>query len=111
MNSVPTTQYDKRLYAIPDYEELAKTRYFRFAYDYFNSGANDEASLKMQEDAFKAIKLKKRAFVDPTKWQGMETSILGTKIQSPICVTSTAFQRMAHPEGECATARACNASH
>jgi len=56
------------LYAINDYEDLAKTRFFRHAYDYFNSGANDEASLNAQYDAFKAIKLKKRTFVDPTKW-------------------------------------------
>lgn len=33
---------------------------------------------------------------------------MGHKIASPICVTSTAFQRMATPEGEVATARACN---
>lgn len=31
------------------------------------------------------------------------------EISSPICVTSTAFQRMAHPDGEVATARACQA--
>ena len=41
----------------------------------------------------------------------MNTTILGKKIVSPICVTSTAFQRMATPDGECATARACNAVH
>lgn len=35
---------------------------------------------------------------------------MGTPIDSPICVTSAAFQRMAHHEGEIATARACNAS-
>lgn len=33
---------------------------------------------------------------------------MGGKIASPICVTSTAFQRMATPDGEVATARACN---
>jgi (S)-2-hydroxy-acid oxidase len=35
---------------------------------------------------------------------------MGTKIKSPICITSTAFQRMAHPEGEVSTAKACNAT-
>lgn len=38
--------YDKRLFKITDYEALASTRYFRHANDYFNSGANDEVSLK-----------------------------------------------------------------
>jgi (S)-2-hydroxy-acid oxidase len=37
----------------------------------------------------------------------MDTEIMGKSIKSPICMTSTAFQKMAHPDGECATARAC----
>jgi (S)-2-hydroxy-acid oxidase len=110
MNQLPE-KYDKRLYAIPDYEKVAGTRFFRHAYDYFNSGANDESSLNAQFDAFREIKLKKRVCVDPKKWKDMNTTILGKKIVSPICVTSTAFQRMATPDGECATARACNAVH
>lgn len=36
----------------------------------------------------------------------MTTTILGSPIASPIVVAPTAFQRMAHPEGELATARA-----
>lgn len=91
-----------------DYEQVANTRFFRHAYDYFNSGANDQISLNEQFDAFKDIKLKKKVFVDETKYKGMETTILGSPIKSPICMTSTAFQRMAHPSGECDTARACN---
>ena len=102
--------YDKRLYQVDDYKELAETRFFRHAKDYFNSGANDEVSLQQQYEAFRDLKLVKRVFVDQSKWQGMQTDILGTPINSPICVTSTAFQRMAAPDGEVATARACNKS-
>ena len=101
------TNYDKRLYSLKDYEELANTRFDRHANDYYNSGANDEISLNNQEGVYKSIKLKTRVFVDPNKFQGTETQIMGTKIWSPICITSTAFQRMANYEGECATARAC----
>jgi (S)-2-hydroxy-acid oxidase len=100
-------KYDKRLYSVSDYEAVANTRFFRHAHDYFNSGANDEVSLRQQYDAFKDIKLKQRTFVDASQWKGMDTDIMGKPIKSPICITSTAFQRMAHPEGECATARAC----
>jgi len=32
---------DKRLYDIKDYEQLANTRFFKHAHDYYNSGAND----------------------------------------------------------------------
>ena len=47
--------------------------------------------------------------MDKSKFRDTKTSIMGEPIESPICVTSTAFQRMANPEGEVDTARACNA--
>jgi len=36
----------------------------------------------------------------------METTILGERVSSPICLAPTAMQRMAHADGECATAKA-----
>lgn len=35
----------------------------------------------------------------------LSTSVLGQKISMPICVGATAMQRMAHPDGEMATAK------
>ena len=35
----------------------------------------------------------------------VETTILGDKVISPICIAPTAMQRMAHNDGECATAK------
>lgn len=35
----------------------------------------------------------------------MSTTLLGEKVSMPVCVAATAMQRMAHPEGETATAR------
>ena len=37
----------------------------------------------------------------------MKTSILGKEVVSPICVASSAYHKLAHPDGERATARAC----
>ena len=34
-------------------------------------------------------------------------SILGEEVSSPVCVAPTAMQKMAHSDGELATARAC----
>ena len=39
----------------------------------------------------------------------VETTILGDKVISPICIAPTAMQRMAHDHGECATAKVDNA--
>lgn len=50
--------YDKRLYKIADYEQVAQGRFFRHANDYFNSGANDEFSLNQQFKEFANMKLK-----------------------------------------------------
>lgn len=83
--------YDKRLYKMTDYEHLAQSKFFRHANDYFNSGANDEVTLNGTFDAYREIKLKQATFVDDSKWKGTETEILGKKIESPICMTSTAF--------------------
>lgn len=35
----------------------------------------------------------------------MSTTVLGQSVSMPVCVAATAMQRMAHPEGETATAR------
>ncbi|KFW81737.1 Hydroxyacid oxidase 1, partial [Manacus vitellinus] len=39
----------------------------------------------------------------------VSTSVLGQRVSVPVCVAATAMQRMAHPDGETATARACRA--
>ena len=38
--------------------------------------------------------------------RSMKTTVLGTEISMPIGIAPTAMQRMAHPDGECATAKA-----
>ncbi|KAJ8642172.1 hypothetical protein MRB53_018866 [Persea americana] len=50
-----------------------------------------------------------RILVDATKID-MTTTVLGFKISMPIMIAPTAMQKMAHPEGEYATARAALAA-
>ena len=38
--------------------------------------------------------------------RSMRTKVLGNEVSMPIGIAPTAMQRMAHPEGECATAKA-----
>lgn len=40
----------------------------------------------------------------------MSVSVLGQTLSMPVCVAATAMQRMAHPDGETATMRACSAA-
>ena len=41
--------------------------------------------------------------VDVSK-RNLKTTILGNEVSMPIGIAPTAMQRMAHPDGECATA-------
>ena len=67
-------------------------------------------SLRDNEEAFQQFFLKTSVF-SLKQPVNLQTTIMGHKVKSPICIASTAFHRMAHPEGELATARAANAYH
>jgi 4-hydroxymandelate oxidase len=86
-------------------EQLAKQTLPQSAFDYYVSGANDEITLRENREAYNRIFLNPKMLVDVSQ-RKMETSVLGTTISMPIMVAPMAFQCMAHPEGELATARA-----
>ena len=97
---------DKRdLVSVFDYENAAREALPSVAYDYYASGANDEITLRENHAACERIKLKPRVLLDTSK-RDLTTTVLGQTISMPIMVSPTAFHRMAHPEGEVATARA-----
>ncbi|KAL5217632.1 hypothetical protein ABZP36_018316 [Zizania latifolia] len=78
-------------------------------YDYYASGAEDEWTLKENREAFSRILFRPRVLIDVSKID-MTTTVLGFKISMPIMIAPSAMQKMAHPEGEYATARASSAA-
>ena len=48
--------------------------------------------------------MKAKALANADEWSGTETSILGHKISSPICIAPAGFAIMAHSDGEVALA-------
>lgn len=74
-------------------------------YDYFAGGAEDEVTLRANRAAYRRWALRPRVLVDVS---GVDTSVelLGTRLRHPVLLAPTAFQRLAHPDGELATARA-----
>jgi 4-hydroxymandelate oxidase len=88
-----------------EYEEFAKQNLSRMAYDYYSSGAWDEVTLRDNRAAFERIKLRPRMLVDVSK-RDLSTSVLGQTLQFPLLIAPMAFQCLAHPEGEVATAKA-----
>ncbi len=90
---------------IAEYEKFAQNYLPRNSFDYYASGANDMITLRENRAAFSRLRLLPRVLIDVSKIN-METTILGDKISSPICIAPTAMQKMAHVDGEIATAKA-----
>ncbi|KAG0541663.1 hypothetical protein BDA96_02G036300 [Sorghum bicolor] len=94
---------------VMEYQAIAKQKLPKMAYDYYASGAEDEWTLKENREAFSRILFRPRILIDVSKID-MTTTVLGFKISMPIMVAPTAMQKMAHPDGEYATARAAAAA-
>ncbi|KAF7851164.1 hypothetical protein BT93_L4391 [Corymbia citriodora subsp. variegata] len=94
---------------VMEYEEIAKNKLPKMVYDYYVSGAEDQWTLQENRNAFSRILFRPRILVDVSHID-MTTTVLGFKISMPIMVAPTAMQKMAHPDGEYATARAASAA-
>ncbi|KAJ4975649.1 hypothetical protein NE237_000755 [Protea cynaroides] len=94
---------------VSEYEAIAKEKLPKMVYDYYASGAEDQWTLRENRYAFSKILFRPRILIDVSKID-MTTSVLGFKISMPIMIAPTAMQKMAHPEGEYATARAASAA-
>ncbi|XP_078503207.1 2-Hydroxyacid oxidase 1 [Lissotriton helveticus] len=95
-----------KLLSVDDFELYAKAALPKSVYDYYRSGADDQQTLADNVAAFARWKLRPRMLRDVSLLD-LSTSVLGHNISMPICVGATAMQRMAHPDGETATVRAC----
>ncbi|MGW0433375.1 alpha-hydroxy acid oxidase [Micromonospora sp. NPDC003197] len=74
-------------------------------WDFFAGGAGEERTVRANEEAFT------RRGIVPRVLRGvgerdLRISLLGGPVSMPVLIAPTAFHRLAHPEGEVATARA-----
>lgn len=86
-------------------EQFARSALEPSAFDYYSSGSLDEVTLAENCSAFGKLRLRPRVLVDVSN-RDMSIELFGMKHSMPILVAPTAFQRLAHPDGEIATARA-----
>ena len=87
-----------------DFERLAEGKVEAGAWGYFAGGAGDERTLADNVAAFGRWRLRPRVLVDVGSVT-TRTSLLGREVSMPVLVAPTAFQRLAHPDGDLATAR------
>jgi isopentenyl diphosphate isomerase/L-lactate dehydrogenase-like FMN-dependent dehydrogenase len=87
-----------------DYETIAQTCIEPPAWDYIQGGSDDEVTLRANRSAFEGMRLRPRMLVNGSSCD-LRTTVLGTPVSMPILVAPAAYQCLAHPEGECATAQ------
>ncbi len=86
-------------------EGVARARLEPNAADYFSGGAGDEITLHENRRLLEALRIHYRVLVDVSAVDPSVT-LLGRRLPLPILITPMAFHRLAHPDGELATARA-----
>jgi isopentenyl diphosphate isomerase/L-lactate dehydrogenase-like FMN-dependent dehydrogenase len=94
---------------VADYEAIARARLDPGAYGYFAGGSGDELTLDENIAAYRRWQLRPRVLIDVSAATSA-TTVLGREVSMPLLVAPVAFQRMAHPDGEPAMARAAAAA-
>ncbi|MBO0801188.1 MAG: alpha-hydroxy-acid oxidizing protein [Blastocatellia bacterium] len=92
-------------HSLSEFEEQARHRLDEEVYDLFAGGAADEITLRANESAFQRLRLVPR-ILRGAAVREIDVSLLGSRASLPVLIAPTAFHRLAHAEGECATARA-----
>lgn len=107
--------YSEKLVAIPrdlvsldDYQHHAKNHLSPAIYEYIASGAGDDVTLRRNSRRLGEIELYSRVLRDFSQAStGIE--LLGRHYPTPLLLAPVAYQRLVHPDGEKATARAADA--
>lgn len=93
---------------LADHESHARTRLDDNAWAYFSGGAGDEITLSGNRSAWDGLQLHPRV-LQPLAGGHTRTQLLGNTLAHPILLAPVAYQRLAHPDGELATAHAAAA--
>lgn len=95
--------------SLSDFEAAARTRMSHMAWEYVMGGAGDEITLRWNREALDKLRLDPRVLRDVSQ-VNTEVTVLGEKWPFPVMLAPTALHRLAHREGELATARAAAAA-
>lgn len=108
MTKPPLGRIPESIASLDDYETLARDHMAEGAWAYFAGGAGDEWTTRENVAAFARLPLLPRVLRDLSQ-ASTGLTLFGTKLAAPILVAPVAFQQLAHPEGEHATAAAAAA--
>jgi L-lactate dehydrogenase (cytochrome) len=96
-----------RAASVSDLRRIARRRLPRGVFDYIDGGAEDERTLRANEQAFASVTFRPRVLrgigdVD------VSSTLLGKPLTYPLVLAPTGFARIADPQGELAVARAAD---
>jgi len=91
--------------SVREFEAEARERLDSTVYDFFAGGADDEVTTRANEAAYAGIGLLPRVLRGGGP-PDRGVDLFGCRASMPVLVGPTAFHRLAHPDGERATARA-----
>lgn len=92
------------LLSLDEYEEAARTKVDPVSWEYIEGGAADEITVRWNREAYRDIKLVPRQLNDVSKID-TRLRLLGHDLAHPILLAPTACHKLAHAEGEIATAK------
>ncbi|MFZ0819700.1 MAG: alpha-hydroxy acid oxidase [Candidatus Acidiferrales bacterium] len=102
------SELNQQIACLTDFEPLAKQRVSPMAWEFFNGAVADEITMRWNLEAYRNIRLKPHCLVDVSHLDTRVT-LFGQEHPSPIILAPTAYHKLAHPEGEVATARGAGA--
>jgi 4-hydroxymandelate oxidase len=97
------------LVSLADYERAAEQALDAGAWAYYAGGAGDEITLRENVAAWSRLAIRPRVLVGVGE-RDPSVTLLGKRRPHPLLIAPTAHQRLAHPDGELATARAAAAT-
>lgn len=103
-----------KMLCVADYEREAHKTMAKMGLDYYRSGADDEITLHANKDIFKEFRIMARFLRDVSRVQlnDFKLDLSGSdhannhQLTCPLGVSPTAMHKLAHPDGELATAKA-----
>lgn len=95
----------EKLVCVKDFAYEAAQILGQNAKEFFQSGADDEVTLRANSEAFQRWKIIPRIFKDIAK-RRVTTKVLGKEVKVPLGVSPMGFQKVAHYDGEIASAKA-----
>jgi 4-hydroxymandelate oxidase len=90
---------------LDDMQRAAEAVLPRGSFDYYAGGAGDEVTLHANRAAYAEVFLRPRVLAGLAAID-TRTMVLGSEVSMPVLLAPVAFQKLAHADGECATARA-----